>query len=169
MADHHHEEPAHQPPAPADRLDQGQQLPVEVHAPDHLVAATTDLLAAAEALVWASRHRLRPAGLAVLLALANGADTQADLVAATGLSTTGVRAALSKLTGRGRWLSQSNGVPGLAEPLAHRRPHPHGNNARQQQYRLTPAGSDLVRRLLGMPQPAQDDRLDHPGQPDGLT
>lgn len=119
-------------------------------APQPLTVADSAAIAA-RALVHASHHRIRPAGLAVLMALAAGnADSQADLVAATGLSPTGVRVALQRLTGRGRWLTQSQGVPGLADPLVYRRPHPHGRTEQQFQYLLTPAGENMVLALLGL-------------------
>ena len=160
-------EPNHQPLDPADRADGGQQLPVEIvgcpglnptTTPSSTITVGDSAAIAIPALAWASRHRLRPNALAVLMALATGADSQAELVVATNISRTGIRAALAKLTGDGRRLKQCGAVPGLEKPLVRHRPHPHGRTEQQRQYRLTAAGDDLVLELLGI----QSQPLDPP-------
>ena len=153
-------EPDHQPPAPADRLDQGQQLPVEISpvmrgdhqqeptsTADHRQAAAA---IAATAMTWCTRYRLLPGSVACLLSIAAGNDNTTDIGQATGMSGNGVRTAVRRLTGRGRY---RNGevVDGTDQPLITERPHPHRDANGCRQLQLTPAGRQLADALLGDP------------------
>ena len=157
MADRHQLEPLHQPPAPADRLDGGQRLPVEIapastahHQQEPASRSQERASTVATAMAWCTRYRVLPGSAACLLAIAAGHDNTTDIGQATGMSGNGVRTAVRRLTGRGRF---KNGkvAAGTGQPLISERPHPHrgGNGCRQLQ--LTPAGRQLVDALLGDP------------------
>lgn len=142
-------DPDHQLAAPADRAAGGQQLPAAVHPTD----LTADQLqerasTVATAMAWCTRYRVLPGSAACLLAIAAGNDNTADIGAATGMSGNGVRTAIRRLTGRGRY---RNGkvAHGTGQPLIAERPHPHREANGCRQLLLTPAGRQLVDALLG--------------------
>lgn len=107
-------------------------------------------------LLWAVHHRIKAADFAVLLSIASGCDTIAQVSKHTGLSRSGVHISCAKLTGRGRYHSKP--IAGLDQPLICRRLHPHGCHSGQFQYALTEKGLRVVSQLFGLaPVPADQD------------
>lgn len=150
----------------ADRLHQGPPLPVDLVAslpvgltPSLAAASTTTTedsssttsfsseATIATVLAWCARLRFRPGAMAVLMAVASGADSTRDIAALTGLPATTIRTGLRRCTGRGR-MHSGRIVQGTGQALIHTRPHPHlGPGA--QQLLLTAQGRTVVAALMG--------------------
>jgi len=89
----------------------------------------------------AAGHGMRLSELEILLLVAGGTDTTADLVAATGGSRSNTERALSFLSGRDSCAGGVTGVRSSPFRLVEHRRHPH---RRGHQWRLTPEGRGLL-------------------------
>ena len=114
---------------------------------DHYQQLGTEALAST-VLAWCARQNIRPGALAVLLAVAAGCDSVAEVVAHTGMPLTTVRTGLRRCTGKGRW-HEGRKVQGTEAALLTTRPHPHAQGNGALQLLLTRTGGHLAKALLG--------------------
>ena len=144
-------EPDHQPPAPAERLDQGQRLPVEI-APatrgDHQQAAAANpQLQAANllyALAWMPSAGIRASALQTLLAIGSGHHTPKEICDATGLTANGVWCALRTLRGFSRSHVSTTDRGPRNPPLIGRQVDPHAGRCNTYRYGTTEEGDLLL-------------------------